>query len=311
MTKKALYPIEESPLYKLKSRRKLIDLLGINSYSELKALVFDSDSYYKEFSKAKKDGNPRHIKAPVGKIKRVGKKLSDLIRRIETPAYHMSKRGSCCKKNAELHKNNDYLFTTDIGDFFPNCKRLRIAHSFKEHFKMSGDIAFVLSKLLTFQGRVPQGSHASDIVCFWSNYSMFEEVNKFCIERGLCFSLYADDIAISSEDHINPEYRYGVVKILRKNGFEIKEEKTKYFKKGKVKHINGIAIKDGRIAIENSKMKKLFTGLDKFKRGEVDFESIMGQYNYCRHIDPKFAPTLEKKIRLRSDNHKRNFQCPH
>ena len=294
---KQSYPIEKSPLWKLESRKRLISLLNIKSYSRLNALISSSESYYREFTRPKINGKLRHIRETMGEIKTIHQRFSNLIRRIETPVYHMSKKGSSCKKNAEFHKNNNYLFTTDICNFFPSCTRIRVAHSFKEHFKISGDIAHILSKILTFQESVPQGGHASDIICFWSNYSMFEEINNFCLEYGLCFSLYVDDIAISSKDYIAHKYRYGVNKILKKNGFQVAEQKTKYFKKGQTKHINGIVIKNGKIAVENSKRKKLFTTLDKPSKGKPNDQSLLGLFNYCRSIEVDFSPTLEKKLK--------------
>ena len=271
-------------------------LLSIESYYELKNLTEKSDKHYKQFT-LESNGKSREIKKPVGRMKDVHKKFSTLARRIKTPSYHMSKKGSFCKKHAELHVKNDYLYMTDISNFFPSCKRERLAYSLKQHFKMSGDIAFMLSKMLTFKGRVPQGGNASDIVCFWSNYSMFQEIDNFCNRNNLAFSLYVDDVAISSMEPIQHDKRYGVEKILQKHGFEVKKKKTKYFKKDQIKHITGMAIKDKQLVPEYKKCKKLFTLIDKGKEGEGSLQSILGLYNYLRDIQPNFAPSLEREIK--------------
>ena len=291
---KPLYSREKSPLYGLKSRKKLLKLLGIDTYSELENILDECDTYYKPFT-LEIGEKKRNVNKTTGKVKNIHQNLSELIRRIVTPEYHTSKRKSSSRIHAEMHLGNGFLYTTDISNFFPNCIRKRIAFSLKKHFEMAGDIAFILSKLLTYKERIPQGGHASDIVCFWSNYSMFEEINNFCKKNGLLFSLYVDDIAISSREHIPYEYRYKILDILKKNGFEANKKKTKYFTDSQPKHIAGMVIVKERLRIANKKRQKLFFLLDQ----KENPHSIMGLYRYCKSVENDFLPSLEGVIKKR------------
>ena len=293
---KIFYSIKQSPLWGLSSRKRLCTLLRIESCDKLEKFLSGHGRHYKEFDLTV-NGKSRRIITAIGEMKIVHESFSRLIRRVETPKYHMSKKNHSSNIHAKFHSDNDYLFTTDIRDFFPTCTRERVAYSFKKHFKMSGDIAFILSKLLCYQDKVSQGCHPSDMLSFWSNRSMFDQINDFCENKGFLFSLYVDDVAISSKEKISHNDRYQIIKILRKNGFDVKKNKTKYFKKGSVKHITGVVIKRGRIEIENSKRKKFFSFLDISEKNNKDSLSAMGLYYYCRNIDPEFAPTLEKRIK--------------
>ena len=291
MKTEKLYPISNSPLYRLKSRKKLIEILDIKNYASLNKFIENPEKHYNQFSLFSTKGKLREIKEPIGRMRVIHQKVAKLLSRVETPEYLMSQKGCSYKDNAEFHKDTDNnILTTDIRNFFPSCRRERIAFSFKKHFGMPGDIAFLLSKLLTFQDRIPQGSSASNLLSFWSNYSMFEHINEFCLERSFRFSLYVDDITVSASSKIKKNDIRKICKILEKNGFEIKKEKTKYFKKGQVKHITGVALKKGEILLEHSKKKKFFRLLNEKKPKNIS--SLEGMLHYCRSIEPNFVPTI-------------------
>ena len=292
MRKNKTYSIESGPFYKLRSKKKLLKILSLKRYAELKELEKNGRQYCRQFTKKTNGGKERKLTKFFGPMKVVHKKLSELLARIETPSYLMSKRGCSALKNAKIHlDSSEYVFTTDINNFFPLCIRERIAYSFKEHFKMSGDIAYLLSNILTVEGRIPQGGNASSLISFWSNYSMFNEINDLCHKKVYKFSLYVDDLTVSSKTKIDQIDIDKIIGILKKNGFKVKPQKTKYFKKDQAKHIMGVVILKKKILLESAKKKKFFSLLNS---KETNKASLSGLYYYCKTIEPDFAPTLEK-----------------
>lgn len=273
-------------------------------YKELNEILENTEAHFKEFSLKKiKNGQikTRDIKQPINTLKVIHKKLARLLSRVETPAFLQSKKGSSYKDNALKHLGHDYVITLDIKDYFPSCRRERVAKSFYHHFGMSGDIAYLVSKLLTFNGIVPQGSNTSSLIAFWSNFSMFCEIDDYCKEHGLTFTLFVDDITVSSHNAIPYLHYKKILSILIKNGFQVQHSKTKWFKKGQIKHITGVAVLADRIEIEHKKKKDFFQHLEENKTDSKSMLSLSGRYNSLKYIDSNFCPSFSS--RLKSQNY--------
>ena len=74
------YPREHSPLYGMPSRRKLAELLRINT-KQLRRLSGDLH-LYSHFPVAKKDGSSRMVDNPRDELKRVQRKIAKFLGRI-------------------------------------------------------------------------------------------------------------------------------------------------------------------------------------------------------------------------------------
>ena len=73
------HPLNQSPLFKLKSRSKLAELLKVGS-KELRWLSKFSDTLYKEKDRPKKNGSGlRHIEDPMPLLKQVQSRLASLL----------------------------------------------------------------------------------------------------------------------------------------------------------------------------------------------------------------------------------------
>ena len=133
MNPRSKYPIHQSPFFKLTTKRRLYELLGVGS-GELKK--FASDINYRVWEE---DG--REIQAPKKKLKALHARIKDLLSRIETPAWLMSgQRGKSYLTNAEAHHASDYLLNVDITGFYKNTSRERVYQCFIHMFKMSHDL---------------------------------------------------------------------------------------------------------------------------------------------------------------------------
>lgn len=279
-----MYSLIKSPLYNLRSRKKLIELCGSRvTYKLLNDIFFNSDSYYREFQQQTAPNKIRDIACSTRELEIIQTKFQKLLTRIELPSYLYSKKGTSHIKNALLHRSNDYVLTIDLKDFYPHCTTKRLASSLKFHFNQEGDISFLIASLLTFKGATPQGCTTSTLAAFWSNKSMFDEIDHYCTSRGMKFSLFVDDLTISSDLPVSKECIDGVITIIRKNSMPIKYSKIKLFKKNQPKHITGICITDHATNIDNKKLKKLFR---EYKIGDTAKEKIIGLYKYAIYVNP-------------------------
>jgi RNA-directed DNA polymerase len=290
-----LYPLEKSPLYNLKSRKKLIKILGGNfTYAQLNNISSNTSTYYRCFTLTTNKGKQREVAQCFGELAKIQKQLQGLLRRIELPTYLYSKRLSSIKLNANHHKDNQYVFTIDLKNFYPSCSTERLASSLTYHFKQTGDVARLIAELLTMNGKIPQGSTTSANTAFISNKSMFDEIDSLCSEENMKFSVFVDDLTISSPTPINQDLRDKIIGIIRKNEMPISYKKIKFFKKNQPKHITGLVTLNGQVRMENKKYKKLFKEL---LPNTSNKNSAVGLYRYIRQTDRNLKINeLENKI---------------
>ena len=112
------YPLEQSPLFRLQSKKKLAELLGLE-LRELVQLAAIKENYIK-FTSVSSSGRPRDIQQPLPRLNRIHVRLFDLLRRIQPPAYLKSGvRGESQITNAAAHVNDSRGFKFDIKNFFP------------------------------------------------------------------------------------------------------------------------------------------------------------------------------------------------
>ena len=118
---------------------------------------------------------------------------------------------------------------------------------------------------------------------------MFHEIASIADRYGCKFSLYVDDLTISSESPIsNPRnLMKQVAKSLRAYGHRVKWEKTGYFGKNQFKLVTGVAIdQQGELNIPNHLGEAVITGLKETLSGDrSEIAPTLGRINAARQID--------------------------
>ncbi|WP_237392130.1 reverse transcriptase domain-containing protein, partial [Francisella tularensis] len=149
----------------------------------------------------------------------------------------------------------------------------------------SPNVANMLALLLTNKnltnGRhLVQGSCVSQILSFYCNKEMFDEVYKYSKERNITFTLYVDDLSFSSSQNFDAkEIIKQVNKILHRNGYKVKSSKTKYSKIG---NITGVIVKNTKLLVRNRTHEKIHRLQNKDSKKA---KQIIGQ---ARYIEPTF-----------------------
>lgn len=196
LDKHSRYLLNQSPLFKLRTRRKLASLFNLQ-LSELESLARRQDNY-RVFTIGKRKNKPRQVETPKPQIERIHRRLFNLLTRIKSPMYlHSGVKGRSYITNAQAHIGNARLVKLDIKKFFPSTKGWHIYEFFHEIMCCSPDVAGLLVKLTTFKDHIPTGSCISQILAFYSHYRMFEEIKSICSDRKLVVTCYVDDITIS------------------------------------------------------------------------------------------------------------------
>ncbi|ELY4458946.1 RNA-directed DNA polymerase [Cronobacter sakazakii] len=281
-----LYPLNQSPLFKLKNKKKLLQVIGLSKKQADKLML---DSAYKEFE----NDAGRKIQEPIAQLKAVHRKIGVLLSRIELPPYlHSGRKKHSTLTNAESHKQATELLKLDIHKFFPSTRAAKVYKAFVDKFEMSPDVAYVMTNLATFAGKVPTGSPISMAIAFWANKDMFDELSNLAASHSLVFTAYVDDVAFSGSK-IPKGFAAQAKKCIRSHGLTSKDKKERLYSSSAGKLLTGIVIQDGELKVRwahNDSIGKEFATLAEAKDNAakiIHLEKLAGKLHAAGQVDSR------------------------
>lgn len=244
----------------LLSARHLAHIVGLR-VDALRELANAADRLYAPFT-AKQVKNGKHksrdIDNPLEPLKSVQRLIKKrLLDNVPMPHYmNGGVRNRSTQQNARNHIRQPELVTIDIKKFFPHVTNAQVAAVWRKVFGASKEVAWILTKLTTLQGHLPQGSPASTALANLVIAPVADEIFKKCTERGLCFSIYVDDIAISGRGahHQISE----VARALSRYGFPISRKKVQVMRAGVRQSVTGHVVN-----------RRLSNGLDRIGQARL------------------------------------------
>lgn len=304
MTNKG-YEINQSPLYKLSSKRKLAAILQIEYASLLRAKDWINYTV-SEIEKA--SGGFRTIYDPSRELKQVQRRIKNLLSRISIPNWVFSGcKGVCHVDNGKYHEHSVYFIQSDLHAFYDSCSRERVYWLFKDRFKCSSDVSALLSDLTTLTLEdgstvIPTGSPCAQLVAFFAYQDMFNELHNLARNHGCKFSLYVDDLTFSSKmPFSNPAvFKKKPLQIVKRYGHSLSLSKTAYRSADETKIVTGVAItKEGVSAIPNKLRYKIVQGTAQSCAGDTSTAlSTLGRISSARMIEPSSFPEAERQVLL-------------
>ncbi|EML4353395.1 reverse transcriptase family protein [Enterobacter hormaechei] len=281
-----LYPLNQSPLFKLKNKKKLLQVIGLSKKQADKLML---DSAFKEFE----NDAGRKIQEPIAQLKAVHRKIGFLLSRIELPPYlHSGRKKHSTLTNAESHKQATELLKLDIHKFFPSTRAAKVYKAFVDKFEMSPDVAYVMTNLATFAGKVPTGSPISMAIAFWANKDMFDELSNLAASNSLVFTAYVDDVAFSGSK-IPKGFAAQAKKCIRSHGLTSKDKKERFYSSSEGKLLTGIVIQDGELKVRwahNDSIGKEFAILAEAKDNAakiIHLEKLAGKLHAAGQVDSR------------------------
>lgn len=254
MTHSKAYSERDSPFFRLRSKSKLAKLLFINP-EKLKELSRGADLYH-SFQKPKKNGKLRMISAPRGDLKKVQKRIADLLQRIKAPDYLFAPvPGRSYVDNAAVHIGATAAHLLDIEDFFPSCTANKVVWFFRKRMECSDDVAVILKNIVTRDGSLPQGSPCSPILAYFCYVDMWTEIDEAVQRHNSRHSVYADDLTISG-DVVPGQLVWETKAAIRKHGHICSAEKER----GKIRRpveITGVIVVGDRMVVPNRQHKSI------------------------------------------------------
>lgn len=248
----------------IKTKKHLAYVLKVD-FKEIQSIIQNIDSYYREkiiikydeFGKPKldKDGKAqvRIINPSINRLKVIQKRIQkNILLKIKLPTYaYGAVKGRDNVDNAKQHQGKKYKFTTDLKDFFPSITNKEV-NKMLVNQGFSYQIASIITKLTTYQGRIPQGAPTSSTLANLVFMKTGDLLHKYALQNNLTFTSFVDDITFSSANDFKlkvPE----ILEIITKD-YKISHKKTNY---SRSPNITGLHPMNNHLKLPNSFMDKL------------------------------------------------------
>lgn len=216
---------------------------------------------YKEFTIPKKSGGVRRISAPQGSLKLILSYLNVIFQAMYKPtdAAMGFVPGRSIVDNASAHTGRNYVFNTDLKDFFPSIHQARVWKILQlKPFSFNREIASLIAGLSCMQdpngtvdkkgmiiGVLPQGSPCSPILTNIVCRNLDKKLLRLAKGYNIKYTRYADDITFSSDYNVFQEdskFMAEFIKIVADEKFEINDKKTRLQKSGQRQEVTGLLV---------------------------------------------------------------------
>ena len=251
----------------------------------------------------------RKIDNPSEELKIVQRQIyHQLLRPLDLPAHVFGGvTGKNVLDNARIHLGAKVLIRVDIAHFFPSITNIHVYKVWQEMLGCSPRISALLTKLTTFERRLPQGSPTSTLLANLVLLMADGPIRSECWRLGVRYSSWVDDLAFSSD---NPrEVLNTVIGTLQRAGFAISRGKLAIMGPKERKILCGVLL--GRFpSVPRERLSGIRSGIHKLRMGEVlsaDLDryvmSLQGSISHVRSIAPKktekLSIQLESALKLR------------
>lgn len=284
-------------VFPLVSKRKLCSILGYN-FKDLEDIARKAGRYYKPYTQIVK-GKSRLIDRPVGQLKTIQKLiLKRILAAIPLPLTMLGGvKGRSTKENASYHIGQTQVVTLDLRDCFPKTNDKKIFAVYKR-YKCSNEIASLLTKLTTFQHRLPQGAPTSSMLVNLVLLPLHQQIEDLAKEKGLNFTIYVDDITISGDNAVDVIRE--IVDLIHKNGYGVRRRKIQCMTANTQQIVTGLVV-NKRVGIPKSKKRQIIQDIMQLSHSvcadEQKIKSLLGSIAYVKSISIKDGTFLENLAR--------------
>ncbi len=212
---------------------------------------------YSHFSIPKKSGGQRRISAPSRGLAHILYYVNEMLKAVYQPSdYAMGfAEGRNIVDNASRHIGQNYVFNTDLENFFPSIEQPRVWKRFQlPPFNFNQKLASILAGLCCIKEKsedgnfiyvLPQGAPTSPLITNAICDNLDRKLSGLARRFGLHYSRYADDITFSSMYnvfHEDGEFVSELKRIVEDQKFRIKASKTRLQKVGQRQEVTGLTV---------------------------------------------------------------------
>jgi len=250
-------------------------------------------------------GKVRPIARPIGAFYPVSRRIQALLSRIALPAYlHGGVRGHSPRTNALIHIGKAAILKFDLQDFFPRIRPAQVYKTLVERLGCSAEVARVLTRLVTLDGGLPQGSPTSTAVANLVIVPLAKRLNGLATSHASDYGQFVDDGAISGPGYIE-RLRPLVEKIIRQEGFRASPKPHKrltlYWYQEQA--VTGVKV-NREIDAPQEKVREVSDLLDALqgqtctmqRRSETQLRSLAGKIQNIRNLNPRIGNAFRRRL---------------
>lgn len=280
------YDLERSPFAQRPTQREVADLLG-----ETKADLIRLSNYKDQFIVRRREnisGKDRDLAYPVSRLRGVHERLKFHLNKVRQPSYLFSPRKKRSQRdNAALHLDQDQYLTLDVKQFYPSTTEEMVYRWFVDELGMFQDVAGLLTRLTTIDGKASFGSPLTPVLCTLVHRPMFDQISDICGARGLRHSVWVDDLTISGK-FVPGQVVTSIREVIREQG--LRSHKIRYRTGNRPVMITGIGVVGTHLLAPNSlnlRIKQYWQDLHDAETAEEKgacAQRLLSQLGTVRHI---------------------------
>lgn len=267
---------------------------------------------YHHFSIPKKSGGQRNISAPSKGLSHILYYVNIMLKAVYQPSdYAMGfAEGRSVVDNASKHIGQNYVFNTDLENFFPSIVQPRVWKRFQlAPFNFNQQIASILAGLCCIRQKLengkftyvlPQGAPTSPLITNAICDKLDRRLSGLARHFELHYSRYADDITFSSMRNVyreDKEFFPELKRIIEDQGFHMNIAKTRLQKRGERQEVTGLVVSN-RVNTSSeyvAEIRNLLHIWEKYGYNDA-FKRFYPQYKEKKGHVKKGEPMLENVL---------------
>jgi len=269
-----------------KELSSLVNQLGFSKRT-LYSVSNSIQKHYHLVKIPKGNGEYRQLSVPDEFLKVIQRRINDRLLADEeiSPYATAYRKGGSTKVNASPHAGNEVLLKLDIRHFFDGLIYPIVKEKAFPAEKYSEQNRILLSLLCVGTDALPQGAPTSPTI---SNIIMRDFDNKigdWCLERGICYTRYCDDMTFSGNDFEPSEVIKLVKDELWSMGLIINKKKTVVVGKGQRHAVTGIVVNE-KVSVNSEYKRKIRQEMHYCMKYGVDshLKSIASEKTKCSYV---------------------------
>lgn len=285
------------PFAPVMSTRRLEALLR-RDRKDIERIATHAGRYYDPFDTQRAGSTKwRHIDNPQPVLKELQSSIYHAI--LATYSFRPNIFGGIprrsIKDNMDEHLGQPLLITLDIKNCFPHIHDLNHVFPMFRRLGFPPEVAALLTKLTTFQHRLPQGAPSSSIIANLVMEPVHDQIEKIARVYGLHWSMYVHDIAISgtrAREAITP-----LIRVLQREGYAVSHRKIHIMSSAERQALTGGVVNRGKISAGRKQIEEIRAAiLELHDRCDVIYDheirSARGRINHVRWLNPLQGATL-------------------
>jgi RNA-directed DNA polymerase len=259
---------------------------------------------YNIFTVPKKNGERRLIENPAKSLKAVQTLLNDYLQAIywlqKAPsAYGFVIRPTDAREeprnivtNAKQHLKKPWLLNADLEDFFHYVKTDTVFNVFKsEPFDFSDEIADLLTRLTTLNGRLPMGAPTSPVLSNLAFQVVDKDLQIYADSLGWHFTRYADDMSFSAHKPITLGHIDALEQVVKVYGYEFNPNKVTLYDADDEKFVTGLRLdnQDGRVELPHQFPHD-------FQKETTRLKDVLTVQGHLHHKDSPWVTQYKQQI---------------